>query len=72
MPTMVLSRKTKGIAPIIHEISHYLESRIQQDETALLSNGYIPHPSIMTHDTIGVFAEANKYIAAVELNQGPE
>lgn len=52
---------------VIHELAHSLEARMSLDGNAFWNKGYIAHLSGFTHDSIGPFAEAMKYVAAVWL-----
>jgi|GEM_PF-6173751 len=52
---------------VIHELAHSLEARMNLDADAFWGTGYIAHLSGFTHDSIGLFAEAMKYVAAVWL-----
>ena len=51
---------------IVHELAHLLEELMRQDDAeTLFEKGYVS--SIFTHDSIGTFAEAMKYVAEVIL-----
>jgi len=53
---------------IIHELAHLLEELMRQDNVVeLLKKGYVAHLADFTHDTVGTFAEAMKYVAAISL-----
>ncbi len=53
---------------LIHELAHLLEEFMFQDDmTGLLEQGYVAHLANFTHDAVGTFAEAMKYVAAISL-----
>jgi len=53
---------------IVHELAHSLEARIRQENAASFwDSPYIPHMSNFTHDSVGPFAEAMRYISAISL-----
>jgi len=56
-----------AIVTIIHELAHLLEELMRQDEQSLWSEGFVAHSADFTHDAVGTFAEAMKYVAAVAL-----
>lgn len=63
-----LSSVDKGTGTIIHELAHLLEELMRRDNAEKLwADGYVAHLSIFTHDSVGTFAEAMKYAAAVSL-----
>ena len=52
---------------IVHELAHWLEELMRRDEQALWNEGFVAHSADFTHDAVGTFAEAMKYVAAVAL-----
>ena len=52
---------------VIHELGHLLEGLMHSDTNALLQEGYVAHMTNFTHDAVGTFAEAMKYVAVVSL-----
>ena len=58
----------EGTDGIIHELGHLLERFIHEDDwQQVWKEGYVAHLSGFTHDSVGTFAEAMKYTAAVTL-----
>lgn len=57
-----------GRYTIIHETAHLLEGLMRLDVSRKLwEQGYVAHLSNFTHDAVGTFAEAMKYVAEVWL-----
>ncbi|MFH0838959.1 MAG: ATP-binding protein [Candidatus Omnitrophota bacterium] len=53
---------------IIHELAHLLEEfMVKDDADAAWQSGFVTHAADFTHDAVGTFAEAMKYIAALWL-----
>ena len=52
---------------IIHELAHWLKALMRREEQALWNEGFVAHSADFTHDAVGTFAEAMKYVAAVAL-----
>ncbi|MDD2751505.1 MAG: hypothetical protein PHN59_00005, partial [Candidatus Omnitrophica bacterium] len=55
---------------IVHELGHLVEQLVRENNAqGLWRGGYVAHLSNFTHDSVGTFAEAMKYVAAVSLAQ---
>jgi len=78
VPTMLINQsltwdnKAPGIQDkstdtVVHELGHLLEELMRRDTNSLLKEGYVAHMADFTHDAVGTFAEAMKYVSAVSL-----
>jgi hypothetical protein len=69
--TMFLARSVayysaaEMIDTIIHELAHYLEELMRSDDARIFRDGFFAHQTNFTHDSVGTFAEAMKYVASV-------